>query len=355
MINSRKQLPKYCCHKPSGQAFVRIGGKMYYLGKHGSAASRHEYDRLIAEFVANGRQIFRNNDEILIENLIVRFLDHVENERNYSKTALSGVKRVLRLLNDLYGKQSVSLFGTAALKSIRRQFLDSGLARNTINSYVGVIKQMFYWGCDEEIIPAEIGGALRMARDLQRGKTSAVDYDDIQPVEDAIVEKTLPYLSQQFQDMVRVQRRISGRPQDIFNMRLCDIDMTGDVWKYTPFTHKTKSRGKTRELPIGPKAQQILKPYIERCKEEPTQFVFPRHNVKRYLNQYGNAIESACKKAGVPKWTPNQLRHAGGAEVRDKFGLDYCQAVLGHASAKTTEIYAKVSYEKAAEVAREIG
>jgi hypothetical protein len=50
---ARKQLPKYCRHKSSGRAYVRIGGKMYYLGKYGSEASRREYDRIIAEFVAN--------------------------------------------------------------------------------------------------------------------------------------------------------------------------------------------------------------------------------------------------------------------------------------------------------------
>jgi len=64
---------------------------------------------------------------------------------------------------------------------------------------------------------------------------------------------------------------------------------------------------------------------------------------------------TAVKKAGVPHWTPNQLRHAGGTEVREKFGLEYAQAVLGHSSMNTTEIYAKVSFEKAAKVAKEIG
>jgi len=58
MLYSRKQLPKYCRHKSSGRAFVRIGGKMYYLGKYDSEASKREYDRIIAEFVANGRQPF---------------------------------------------------------------------------------------------------------------------------------------------------------------------------------------------------------------------------------------------------------------------------------------------------------
>ena len=129
-----------------------------------------------------------------------------------------------------------------------------------------------------------------MVRMLQKGRTNAVEYDDIQPVADEIVEKTLPYItSLQIRDMVQVQRKISGRPQDVLNMRLCDIDRSGEVWKYTPFTHKTKYCGKIRAIPIGPKAQKILQPYLERCKDDPKQFVFPRPKAKNYGQHYCNA------------------------------------------------------------------
>ena len=41
------QQPAYLLHKPSGQARVRINGKDYYLGPHGSADSKARYDDLI--------------------------------------------------------------------------------------------------------------------------------------------------------------------------------------------------------------------------------------------------------------------------------------------------------------------
>jgi len=78
MSRPRKQLPKYCHHQPTNRAFVRIEGKMYYLGRYGSEASRQEYDRIIAEFVANGRQSLNCPDDILVEALIARFLDYAE-------------------------------------------------------------------------------------------------------------------------------------------------------------------------------------------------------------------------------------------------------------------------------------
>ena len=43
----------------SGQAVVTLSGQDYYLGPYGSIASQIEYDRLIGEWLAGGRQIGR--------------------------------------------------------------------------------------------------------------------------------------------------------------------------------------------------------------------------------------------------------------------------------------------------------
>ena len=41
---------------------------------------------IVTEFIANGRQPFQSPDEILVENLIVRFLDYIEREQNYRES-----------------------------------------------------------------------------------------------------------------------------------------------------------------------------------------------------------------------------------------------------------------------------
>ncbi|TWT99456.1 hypothetical protein Pla108_03950 [Botrimarina colliarenosi] len=51
-----KSLPKYRKHRASGQAVVTIAGVDHYLGPHRTAASRREYDRLVAEWLTRGRQ-----------------------------------------------------------------------------------------------------------------------------------------------------------------------------------------------------------------------------------------------------------------------------------------------------------
>jgi len=49
--------PSYRHHKPSGKAVVTLNSRDYYLGELNCPASRQECDRLIAEWVANGRQL----------------------------------------------------------------------------------------------------------------------------------------------------------------------------------------------------------------------------------------------------------------------------------------------------------
>ena len=44
-----KRLPKYCHHKPTGRAFVRIAGQMRYLGPFNSPESHRKYAQLIGE------------------------------------------------------------------------------------------------------------------------------------------------------------------------------------------------------------------------------------------------------------------------------------------------------------------
>ena len=43
------RLPKYSLHAPTGQAYVRIGGKFHYLGEYDSEDSRKRYDEVVGK------------------------------------------------------------------------------------------------------------------------------------------------------------------------------------------------------------------------------------------------------------------------------------------------------------------
>ena len=59
--------------------------------------------------------------------------------------------------------------------------------------------------------------------------------------------------------------------------------------------------------------------------------------------------------AGIPLWTPGQLRHNAATIVRREFGLEAAQLLLGHAKADVTQLYAEVNELKAIEIAEKIG
>ncbi len=50
-------IPAYRRHKSTGQAVVTVNGRDFYLGQDNTAASRREYDRMIAEWQLGGRSL----------------------------------------------------------------------------------------------------------------------------------------------------------------------------------------------------------------------------------------------------------------------------------------------------------
>ncbi len=91
---------------------------------------------------------------------------------------------------------------------------------------------------------------------LKRGRTAARETKPVLTVPEEIVKATLPHLNPHVRAMVQVHELAGMRSQDLCNMRTGDIDMTGDVWIYRPFTHKNEHHGQVREIAIGPVAQR---------------------------------------------------------------------------------------------------
>ena len=67
------------------------------------------------------------------------------------------------------------------------------------------------------------------------------------------------------------------------------------------------------------------------------------------------AVKRLCKKAKVPTWTPNRLRHNAATRFRKKYGIETARILMGHRKLRTTEIYAEVDWAKAQTAVKEIG
>ena len=69
-----------------------------------------------------------------------------------------------------------------------------------------------------------------------------------------MVKAVQPLVSRQVWAMIELQGLTGMRPGEVVLMRTSDLEMTGDVWTYTPHRHKTEHHGKKREVLLGPRA-----------------------------------------------------------------------------------------------------
>jgi integrase len=408
-MNRRLHIPSYRLHKQSGQAIVTLTNTLgerrdILLGKYGTSESQAEYTRVLAEWQANGRRFPQPTalgPDLTVNELILAFWQHAE--RHYrrpdgTQTAeIHCLRAALRSLRQLYGHSRVKDFGPLSLIAVRQRMIESvdertkrPWCRRTINLHTYRIRSVFKWGVEQELVPAPVLHALQAVRGLQKGRSDARESAPVKPVQEALVAAVLPYVTPPVRAMIELQRLTGMRPGEVVILRAIDLDMTGKVWLYRPGSdqedgkHKTAWREHGRVITVGPRAQEILKPFLKtdlyaylfspresmdavwaerrKNRKTPSRAVQTRKRQPkrqpgaRYrVSSYRQAVIKACHKAGIPEWHPHQLRHTRATELRRDFGLDTARAVLGHRTSAAAEIYAEVDLNKAAEVMERLG
>jgi integrase len=347
--------PSYRLHKPTDQAVVTLNGRDFYLGKHGSSESRAEYDRLIAQWLSNGRQIAASGAgglaDLAVIELVLAYLRHCETYYRKDGEPTSepaNIKLAMRPLKHLYGQTPAREFGPLALKAVRQAMIESGLCRNECNKRTAHVVRCFKWGVENELVPPSVHHGLKAVSGLRRGRTEARESTPVKPVPEAFVDALRPHVAPQIWAMIKLQRLTGMRPGEVVIMRAGDLDTSGNVWVYTPGRHKTEHHGRERPVYLGPRAQAVLRPwlrtslaeylfspaevleasYARRRKERKTPHTpssRARRRAKRraraphehYTTQsYGKAIAAGCLKAGVPAWGPHRLRHNAATRLR---------------------------------------
>ena len=330
-----KRIPSLRRHKPSAQGVVTLNGHDHYLGKWLASLKqpppevKESYDRLIAEWLANGRALSSEQTEqisITIDELILAFWErhallHYRHPDGKLTSEIKDYRLSLRVLRQLYGTSPMTNFGPLKLKAVRQAMIEANLSRKVINQRIGRIVRMFKWAVSEELVSESVWRALTTVRGLQKGRTQARETEPILPVSDEVVNATLPFLLPPVRAMVQLQRLTGMRPGEVCQMRACDLDTSESVWLYQPESHKTQHRGKQRIIPLGPKAQTIVKPFLNR---ELNAFLFsPKDAVKERCTLLRKRRKSKVqpsqqsRKKKKPKRAPRERYQTEG----------YCRAI----------------------------
>jgi integrase len=353
-------------------------------------------DRGVAEQIA--REMFvhaaiKSNPSIIsfdgsIASLVAKYLVFARGYYIGAKDAHScecdNIKTAVQPLLAICGNSRAEDFGPLLLQEVRQIWIEKGLCRTTINQRTGIIKRLFKWASAQQMIPASMFYGLQAVEGLRHGRTAAKESKKVPAVPETFVRRILPFACPTVAAMIELQMLTGMRSGELCRMRPCDMDTSGAIWRYVPQRHKTQHHDIHRIIPIGPRGQKILKPFMDR---EPDKYCFsPRESMaQRFLersstrttplscgnkpgtntksnprstpgdyydpNCYRSAVVYAIKaarKSGkfeeneIIDIHPHQLRHTTATIVRKEFGLDAARALLGHKSLAMTDGYAEI-------------
>lgn len=405
------RIPKYRRHKASGRAVLQYkpfwGEQRFYLpGVFGSRKSLDAYEEWRAKIVADIRKRSgqvptakrRADGRSTVNELLLSYLQASKAHHGQAgKKEHDHMRAVVKAMKATHGGTHLCDFGPIALKEVRRAMIESDWSRQHINRQVGRLKRIFRWAVENEWCDATILNNLEVVGGLRKGKSAAREAPEVLPVAWSVVEQVLPYVQPVVVAMINTQHLTGMRADELTGMRPCEIARGGDVWMYSPKDHKNEWRGKKKYIPIGPRAQAVIAPYLP---DDPESFVFsPRtalrekgrtKNLERirpqyFTDTYDKALAygflklakaaAAAKNGGIPSkqrkppdkslgvwmadlglehWHPHQLRHTLGTMLRDRYGIEGAQAVLGN-TLEATELYAEKSVDLAIRIARETG
>ena len=305
-----------------------------------------------------------------------------------------------------YGDVETARIGLDELEEYQMKLDRSGrLCRQQVNARIRMICACFTWGArhkdpdtGERLVPPATAAELRMIENLRRGYCRAVDHPRrlAAPIDD--IKKAIKQMTGPVRAMAEVQLLTGARPGEIRLMRAREITRAArNLWEYRPETYKTDrfdggEGGKV--IFLGPKAIKAIRPYLDAAeknaasggegylfrpvdaaavrreesagkKKTPSRAVrdalraaSPRRKYGEVYNadNYREAIHRACERAGVPPFTPYQIRKARATEIDRKQGAEAAAALLGHRNVKTTvDHYIDPRTEQARELAKKIG
>ena len=383
--------PGYCLHKSTGQAIVRFGGKMHYLGAHGSDESKEKYNRLKAEWLVNrhaGPFVPLASTGPTMAELVLAYLDHAETYYALRSVYLN-LERACWPIDEMYGSLKAKDFGIVQFRACRDWWLrDPKRSRSYVNEHARRLLHILKWAVGQGMIPPAIHQACHCVEPLKAGRTTAPETEKVTCVPQSLVDATLPFCTQVVADMIRFQQLVGCRPGELCSITPAMVDRSDDVWLIKLAKHKTAYRGKDRIIYVGPQAQAILQKYLLRAadsacfspQESEKQRLQAKHDARVTpmscgnkpgsnrtrtprktpgtafdTGSYAHSIKGACRRAKVASWAPNQLRHNAATLVRKHYGLEGAQVILGHSDIGISQVYAERDTSKAIGIARAIG
>ena len=266
------------------------------------------------------------------DNLINKFLNHLEVEKNYSIHTINAYKTDLEQFEKFIYKDFREVTRYDILNFLKYLKIQD-YSPTTSNRKLASIKSFYKFLMVEGIVdinPAELVESAKVEETLPR-IVSIDEYDNILSIIDNLEDRTLIELL--FATGLRREEIVTlKRDNFVFNQGMLKVNGKGK---------------KERIIPIIP---EILPNTMLWLEQHDSEWIFPSKinigepNTTRWVNK---VVSKWAEKAGYSDITPHSFRHSFGTYLYEN-GADVkaIQEMMGHESIDTTNIYAQSSVKR---------
>lgn len=216
---------------------------------------------------------------------------------------------------------------------------------STIARAIVSIKGFLRFLYEENLLPDNPAELLENQR-LWSHLPNILTPDEVQNMIDAVEEKS-PHA---FRDRAIIELLYASglRVSELSTLNISNVNIPGE------FLRCRGKGGKERVVPVGRKALEALKKYIEEERSEINESALFLSKLKKPLSRQSvwKLIKHYALKAGITKDVyPHTLRHSFATHLLT-YGADLriVQELLGHADISTTQIYTHIDRSRLKEV-----
>jgi integrase/recombinase XerC len=278
-----------------------------------------------------------------------RYLSHLAQERRVSGLTVRHYRRDLIAFRDFCVTQAIANWEAVTGQHLRSFVAEQhrcGLSGRSLQRRLSAIRGFFQYLLREGCVAHNPAHTVRAPKSPRR-LPSTFDSDQVAQ----LLEQT-PQGILEVRDHALLELAYSSglRLTELISLRLADLDLIDA-------SVRVRGKGnKTRLLPIGRKALDALKCWLEQrsalAKLEETAV---------FVSRLGYALTPRAVQLRFARWAlrhgaeghlhPHLLRHSFASHLLESSGdLRAVQELLGHADLRTTQIYTHLDFQHLAEV-----
>ena len=277
------------------------------------------------------------------------FLQQLKIEKRASEHTLKNYQRDLKHLAEFCIKHKIDTWDTLTSTDVLKHVAERhrlGLSSKSLQRELSAMRSFYVFLMQKGLVennPAQYVKAPKQARKLPK----TLDVDQVSALLDAGASSAI-----EVRDVAMFELFYSSglRLNELSSLNLEDLDLADKQ-----LTVINGKGGKSRLLPIGNKAIEVLQQWLKvrPSVEAADNAVFTSMKGKRIGNRNIQLrLRQWCLKKGIPEPVhPHMLRHSFATHMLESSQyLRGVQELLGHENISTTQIYTHLDFQHLAEV-----